>query len=135
MQLTSSSLGSVGDGPAYRWCSPPCALVAVVVGLVGIFALDRATGGAPVQHLYYLPIIVAALTFGRAGGIAASLAAILLYHLANESLFTAGRAEADIVQIALFIGVGVVTARLVDDAERLRRLATTDDLLRPPASE
>lgn len=100
----------------------------MVVALAAIFALDRATGDAPVQHLYYLPIIVAALTFGRLGGIAASLAAIILYHLANESLFTPGRAEPDIVQIALFIAVGVVTARLVSDADRLRRLATTDDL-------
>ena len=75
MQLTSSSLGRVSNGPAYPWCSPPCAVVAVVVALGGIFVLDRATGDAPVQHLYYLPIIVAALTFGRPGGIAASLAA------------------------------------------------------------
>ena len=37
------------------------------------------------------------------------------------------RAESDVVQIALFIAVGVVTARLVNDADRLRRLATTDD--------
>lgn len=128
MRLTSSSLGSVSDAPAYPWCSPPRALVAVVVALAGIFALDGATGDAPVQHLYYLPIIVAALTFGRSGGIAASLAAIILYHVANESLFTPGRAESDIVQIVLFIAVGVVTARLVNDADRLRRLATTDDL-------
>jgi diguanylate cyclase (GGDEF)-like protein len=32
------------------------------------------------------------------------------------------------VQIALFIGVALVTARLADDARRLRQLAATDDL-------
>src|SRR6185295_15347801 len=36
--------------------------------------------------------------------------------------------ESDLVQIALFLAVGVMTAKLTRDADRLRRLAMTDDL-------
>jgi predicted signal transduction protein with EAL and GGDEF domain len=36
--------------------------------------------------------------------------------------------ESDLVQIALFLAVGVVTAKLTRDTNRLRRLAMTDDL-------
>jgi diguanylate cyclase (GGDEF)-like protein len=106
-----------------RW-----AAVAIVGAMVVIFFLDRNTGDTPVQHLYYLPIILAALEFGASGGVAVALGAVLLYHLANDSLFSAGRGEADIVQVVLFIAIGVVTAKLASDAERMRRLASTDDL-------
>src|SRR6185295_6323756 len=36
--------------------------------------------------------------------------------------------EADLVQVALFLAVGPITAKLTGDADRLRRLALTDDL-------
>jgi hypothetical protein len=36
----------------------------IVAALFGIFALDRSTGAAPVQHLYYLPIVFAAIALG-----------------------------------------------------------------------
>jgi two-component system cell cycle response regulator len=36
--------------------------------------------------------------------------------------------ESDLVQIALFLALGVITAKLTRDANRLRRLALTDDL-------
>jgi predicted signal transduction protein with EAL and GGDEF domain len=64
----------------------------------------------------------------RAGPLVAALAAILLYHLANPHLFTFRNEQSDIVQIALFMAVSVVAARLTHDARRLRTLATTDDL-------
>ena len=82
----------------------------------------------PFQHLYYLPIIFAALQFGRRGGVASSLAAVALYHLANPALLRFEHGERDVVQIALFVVVGVVTARLHEDARRLEALAGTDDL-------
>ena len=106
----------------------PTAAASVVVLQLLVFALDRATGAAPVQHLYYLPIIIAALGFGIAGGIASALSAIVLYHTANPHLLTFRYGESDLVQMALFLVVGVVTAKLALDARRLRRLATTDDL-------
>ena len=106
-----------------RW-----ALVLIGLGLLGVFLLDRATGGAPIQHLYYLPIIFAALQFGRRGGVVSSLAAVALYHLANPALLRFAHGERDVVQVTLFVVVGVVTARLHEDARRLEALAGTDDL-------
>jgi len=102
--------------------------LAVVSALWIIFAVDRRTGAAPVQHLYYLPIVAASLGLGRVLGITTSLVAILLYHLANLAHFTSGYTEADVVQTTLFVVVGVVTAKLSEDARRLRQLAATDDL-------
>ena len=106
-----------------RW-----ALVVIGLGLLGVFLLDLATGAVPVQHLYYLPIIFAALQFGRRGGWLSSLAAVGLYHVANPALLAFKHEERDVVQVALLIGVGLVTARLRDDARRLEALAGTDDL-------
>src|SRR5262245_3708972 len=100
----------------------------VVSALWIIFAVDWRTGSAPVQHLYYLPIVVASLGLGRFPGITTSLVAIVLYHLANLAHFTSGYTDADVVQTTLFVVVGIVTAKLSEDARRLRHLAATDDL-------
>jgi diguanylate cyclase (GGDEF)-like protein len=81
-----------------------------------------------VQHLYYVPILLAGFRFRMRGGVLAALASILLYHLANPHLLTFRYGEQDLVQIALFVTVGVVTAKLALDADRLRQLASTDDL-------
>ena len=96
--------------------------------LLLVFALDRATGAAPVQHLYYVPIILAGVRFKMRGGVTAALASIVLYHLANPHLLTFRYGEQDLVQVALLVTVGIVTAKLTDDADRLRHLASTDDL-------
>jgi diguanylate cyclase (GGDEF)-like protein len=101
----------------------------ITTALVLIAVLDRATGDVPFQHLYYLPIIVAATEFGFPGGVTVSLCAVVLYHLANPRLlFPGDLREADIVQIILFFTVGLVAAKLVTDANRLRLLSVTDDL-------
>ena len=102
--------------------------LAVASALWIIFAVDRRTGSAPVQHLYYLPIVAASLGLGRFLGITTSLVAILLYHLANLTHFTSGYTDSDVVQTTLFVVVGIVTAKLSEDARRLRQLAATDDL-------
>jgi diguanylate cyclase (GGDEF)-like protein len=96
--------------------------------LLLIFVVDRATDAAPVQHLYYLPIILAGIRFRMRGAIIAALSAIALYHLANPHLLTFRYEESDLVQIVLFVAVGTVTAKLTVDAQRMRRLAMTDDL-------
>jgi diguanylate cyclase (GGDEF)-like protein len=103
-------------------------IVGVAVALWLTFLLDRNTDAAPVQHLYYLPIIVAASRLRWVGGLATSLIAIVLYHLANRALLTFAYRETDLVQIALFIAVGVVTASLTENGRRLHVLAMTDDL-------
>jgi diguanylate cyclase (GGDEF)-like protein len=108
--------------------TPLLVWVSVLVSLAVIFWLDGATASAPLQHLYYVPIIIASLRIGRRAGLATSVAAVALYHMANPVLHSFTYTEADIVQVAIFIAVGVVTARLADDTRRLRKLAATDDL-------
>jgi len=64
-------------------------MTALVGGaLLLVFGLDRATDAAPVQHLYYVPIILAGFTLAMRGGVMAALASIVLYHLANPRLLT-----------------------------------------------
>ena len=104
------------------------ASAAVLVSLGLVFVLDQATGSAPVQHLYYLPIVYAAFWFGIRGGIAVPFAAIALYHAANPRLLTFEHEHWDVVQVALFLAVGLATAKFTDDRHRLQVLATTDDL-------
>ena len=100
----------------------------VGVALWLIFELDRRTGSAPVQHLYYLPIILASLRIGPGTGLVVSIVAIVLYHAANLASFTTRYTDTDVVQTALFVFVGIVTAKLAADRRRLRALAATDDL-------
>jgi diguanylate cyclase (GGDEF)-like protein len=125
MQLT----GPVPNAGLRKRAEPPVKVVyaAVLVSLAVVFWLDRITASAPLQHLYYLPIILASLRIGPRAGFGASIAAVVLYHLANP-IVMAGYRESDIVQIALFVAVGLVTARLSEDAKRLHHLAATDDL-------
>lgn len=128
MHLTTSPSRQVGYFTALSVRASAVSVAAVVVGLLAIFVLDRATGTGPVQHLYYLPIILAAITFGFRGGVAASLTAIVFYHLANPRLTALGYEHWDVLQIGLFLAVGTITAKLTDDGRRLHLLATTDDL-------
>jgi diguanylate cyclase (GGDEF)-like protein len=102
---------------------------AIIVLLLLVIAwLDYATGTAPIQHLYYLPIILAALIFDYWGGLACALAAIVSYHLANHYLRALNYGESDYLQVSLFLIVGAVTARLAGDRRAMNRLAATDDL-------
>jgi diguanylate cyclase (GGDEF)-like protein len=100
---------------------------AIAALMAWICWLDLVTGSAPVQHLYYLPVMIAAIRFGVWPGIAASLVAIVLYHVGGE-LRQASYSEADLIKMALLVAVGVIAARLADDKKRFRHLAMTDDL-------
>jgi diguanylate cyclase len=51
-----------------------------------------------------------------------------LYHLANPHLLTFRYGESDLVQIVLFLAVGLITAKLTLNTQRMRQLAMTDDL-------
>ncbi len=108
--------------------SPVLALGAIGAGLAAVFGLDYSTGTLPFQHLYYLPIILAALQFGQRGAAATSISAVVLYHLANPVLLRLHHDAADVVQIVLFVAIGSLTAALREDADRLEVLAGTDDL-------
>ena len=87
MRLTKTRETNRG-GPfaAIRQVRAAPALAASVASLLAIFTLDRFTGSAPVQHLFYLPIIFAGIRFGTRGGAAAAAAAIALFHLANAAM-------------------------------------------------
>lgn len=127
MDLTGS------PSPAARFVdNPPLsrgwAIVATATALLLIFALDLTTGSVPVQHLYYLPIIFAAVRFGNRGGLAAAALAITFYHLDSPRFLTFDYHESDVVQIAVFIAVGAIAAKLAGDTRHLHRLAMTDDL-------
>jgi diguanylate cyclase (GGDEF)-like protein len=128
MQLTRHEASADPDVVRKRPMQPALAWGIVTGALVVIFAFDRATALAPVQHLYYLPIIFAGIRFNYRGGASAAAAAILLYHVANPLVMTFPYEESDLVQIALFIAVGLTSAKLADDSRRLHRLAITDDL-------
>jgi diguanylate cyclase (GGDEF)-like protein len=128
MQLTHE-LSTAGIRVIQRPRMTKALAFAVVVGsLLVIFELDRRTGAAPVQHLYYLPIILASLRMGSMAGLGTSVASVVLYHLANPTLMSSRYKDTDIIQIVLFVVVALVTTRMANDARRLRRLATTDDL-------
>jgi diguanylate cyclase (GGDEF)-like protein len=104
------------------------AVACILLSLPAVFWLDRTTGVAPVQHLYYAPIIVSAVVFGRWGGLLTALAAAVLYHMANPGPVSLALEERDVVQVALFVAVGLVTAKLTTDGRKMRTLAMTDDL-------
>jgi diguanylate cyclase (GGDEF)-like protein len=125
MQVTSREILHLGARSPKR-----VYYVAIIAASLILIALvDRGTGEVPFQHLYYIPIILAALEFGYSGGLIASLSSVLLYHLANPRLFSLqGLRQGDIVQIVLFFSVGLVAAKLTDDANRLHLLSVTDDL-------
>ena len=125
MQITSRAILHNAAGSSKRVYY----LALITTALILIALLDRVTGDVPFQHLYYLPIILAATEFGFPGGLMASLSSVLLYHLANpRPLSLQEFRQGDVVQIILFFSVGLVAAKLTDDANRLRLLSITDDL-------
>ncbi len=122
-QTSTQHLLVRGNSFHRRWSA-----VAVCTALIGIFLLDRGTGTAPVQHLYYLSIIYAAIVYTWVGGLLSATAAIALYHIANQIHFIQPHREPDVVQVILFLAVALIAAKLTSDSQRLHVLATTDDL-------
>ena len=114
-RITSSLPASVG--------------AAIIVPLLLVIGwLDYATSTAPVQHLYYVPIVLAAIIFDYWGGLACAITAVVFYHLANQHLRALNYGEGDYLQVSLFLIVAVVTSRLARDRRAIQMLAGTDDL-------
>ena len=63
MQLTRHEASAVPDVVLNRSMPRGLAWCVVIGVLAAIFAVDRSTALAPVQHLYYLPIIFAGIRF------------------------------------------------------------------------
>src|SRR6266403_6399781 len=130
MRLTVSG-GDPGARTKRIISSPPASVgVAIIVLLLLVIAwLDYATSTAPVQHLYYVPIVLAAIIFDYWGGLACALAAVVFYHLANQHLRALNYGESDYLQVSLFLIVGVVTARLARYRLAVQMLAGAAGLL------
>ena len=128
MQVTTSSPHHLPVAGSRTRRSRVLLSLLVIVLLAVVHQVDVWTGVAPFQHLYYVPIVIAAIGLPLSGGLAAAVAAVVLYHVGNPRLLTFAYEESDIVQVALFLGVGLVTAKLADDARRLHAVAQTDDL-------
>ena len=124
MQLTTSRLWAQRGA-----AQPRLPRTLAILGIMGIaavvFVLDWTTGLSHVQHLYYAPIVLAAIRFGTQGGVAAAASAIMLYHLANSDPLSWRYEESDILQMAVFVAMGLVAARLADDARRLHQRRPT----------
>ena len=100
-------------------------LLGILGGLGVVAYLDYRLAALPISHLYYLPILLAALTFGYAGGLLAATLAIALFHVTHfVAVGTPVQLdEADLLRFALYLFVGLATARLVEDRRRVARLA------------
>jgi diguanylate cyclase (GGDEF)-like protein len=110
-----------------KW-TPVWAVLCLAGAIALVLLLDRSTNLPGVQHLYYIPIIFAGITFGVSGGVTAAIVAIGLYHLANPHALTWPYEESELLQIGVLVAVGVVSAKLAADARLLHGLAMTDDL-------
>ena len=123
MRLTSAHHLALRRHGGYRRSQNIAVLVCLGAAMALIFAPDRGTGFAHVQHLSYVPIIVTAIRFGMLSGASAAVLAVVLYHLANPQTLTWSYEANRRVR-----AVGIVAAKLADDARQLRQLAMTDDL-------
>jgi diguanylate cyclase (GGDEF)-like protein len=83
---------------------------------------------ASLAHLYYLPILLASVKVGRRLALTMALASMVVYHLLDPDLIAFHYGEADVLQLVLFLVVGVVSSRLAEQEREMRRLAGTDDL-------
>jgi diguanylate cyclase (GGDEF)-like protein len=83
---------------------------------------------ASLAHLYYLPILLAAVRVSGKLALALALASMLVYHVLDPDLAAFHYGEADVVQLVSFLVVGSVAARLAQQEREMRRLAGTDDL-------
>jgi putative nucleotidyltransferase with HDIG domain len=94
---------------------------AIGLGGLAAFALVRSTGGSPnpLNHLGYLPIVLAAYVFGWRGSLAsAAYVAILLGPLPALAGLDGGveQPEAWVIRAAIFVLVGGLTGYLFDHA-------------------
>lgn len=117
-------IGPVGETQSLPWFRL-AGITAIIVGGPLALVLVRATGGSPnpLNHLGYLPIVLAAYLFGWRGGLAtAAFVAFLLGPLPTLAGLAGGLEAPDAwaIRAATFVVVGGLTGYLFDHA----RLAT-----------
>jgi signal transduction histidine kinase len=99
-----------------------------LAGLGLVAYLDhRFSTVLPMMHLYYLPILLAAVSMGYVGGLVAAGGAVALFEMTH--VLIRGEElrldEAAIVRFVLFMMVGFIAAKLVRDRRRLSEMAQT----------
>ncbi len=85
------------------------------------------------ERLYYLPIVVAALSFGLTGGLTAAACAGACYipHILVSWRHSAGEANSKYAEIVVFLAVGTLTGVLSDrERKRASELSDTAEQLR-----
>ena len=105
-------------------------VLACVAGSVGLIALLDfvASPDTSIAHLYYIPIVLAAVKLGRRYALTVGVLCVVLAHFADPQRVQFRYDEADIIQLLLFVAIGWVGSELAGDARKLKRLAATDDL-------
>src|SRR4051794_9197434 len=81
-----------------------------------------------ISHLYYVPILIAAIRLGRTPAIGVAVLAAVFAHVADPERSRFHYDEADVMELVLYVTVALVASRLAYNAAELRRLASTDDL-------
>jgi putative nucleotidyltransferase with HDIG domain len=124
--LTSQTHAHIGATPlATNTLSLPsirlAGWAAIVVGGLLALSLVRLTGGSPnpLNHLGYLPIVLAAYLFGWRGGLVSAMyLAFLLGPLPTLASFSGGLEKPDawVIRAATFALVGGLTGYLFDHA-------------------
>ncbi|HEU5322910.1 MAG TPA: hypothetical protein VFX28_19045, partial [Methylomirabilota bacterium] len=111
-------------GEGRSWGAPAVAVGAALAAVTAVLVGD-ADPASPWRHAYFVPVVVAALRFGAAGGVTAALVPVLvLAPLALSRLeragWTAGAAET-LVTFTLLLATGALTGALaaaVSDARQ-----------------
>jgi len=93
----------------------------LLAGVALLFLMSANEAHSPLRHLYFLPVLWAAIRFGLRGGSLVALLAVLLYAPIVLLLMERGGPAAEvgegIATIILLLGVGSLTGRLRDRAK------------------
>ncbi len=102
----------------------------LTVGLVAVLQLLIAALDAflpadvPISHLQYVPIILAAVSFGYSGAGTVAISSSLIFYLVNFALRASSYTlPALVLTLGLYLGVGLGAARFFADQRQLQRLA------------
>lgn len=90
------------------------------------------------ERLYYLPIVFAAIAFGRLGGVVAAICAIVCYipHILASSNGSTQLMASKYAEMVIFLAVGIVTGILADrERRRAVELEASADELRTTHAE
>ncbi len=120
-QVLSAKSG-LGRADRISWRALAAAALIPLTGLMALVAV-RLTGGSPnpLNHLGYLPILIAAYAYGWRGALPVSLTvSVLLGPLAHLLRLPGGTEQVDawLIRAVMFVAVGAITGVLFDRARQ-----------------